>query len=69
MRKCFVCKTVMYEGYLAEEYSKTFCSPECLDREFYIGLSAEISKTPVDEIGELSIFWTEWEADDEESED
>lgn len=55
----------MYEGYLAEELGKTFCSPECLDHGFYEGISAEISATPDDEMDELTIYWTEWEEDDE----
>ena len=64
MRNCYVCNIEMYEGYLAEEFGKTFCSPSCLDKVFYDGLSAEISATPDDEIDDLTIYWTEWGVDD-----
>jgi hypothetical protein len=56
----------MYEGYLAEELNKTFCSAECLDKSFYKGLAQTISDTPEDEEDDLVIFWTEWEDEDED---
>jgi hypothetical protein len=59
----------MYEGYLAEEFSKTFCSAECLDKEFYVGLAQTISDTPEDEEDDLVIFWTQWDEEDEDEDE
>lgn len=66
MRTCTTCNNEMTEGYLAEEFGTRFCSAECLDIEFYVGLAHEIANTPESEEDDMTIFWTTWEEEDEE---
>lgn len=61
---CHECNTGMNEGYIIEGASEHYCSDDCLHknvtpedfREFHIG-----NKDDDDDIGDIQIYWTEWE--------
>jgi hypothetical protein len=56
----------MNEGYVIEGANEQYCSDECLHKnvtpdefaEFYIGNKDD------DDIGDIQIYWTEWEGAD-----
>jgi uncharacterized protein YciU (UPF0263 family) len=68
-RKCDECGAGMNEGYLIDGASECYCSDHCLHKnvtpdefaEFYIGNIDDDD----DDIPDIQIFWTEWEADDD----
>jgi len=67
-RTCTACGAGMNEGYVIEGANEHYCSDECLHKnvtpddfaEFYIG-----NKDADDEIGDIQIYWTEWEEEEE----
>ncbi len=69
-RTCTACGAGMNEGYVIEGASEHYCSDDCLHKnvtpddfaEFYIG-----NKDADDEIGDIQIYWTEWEEEEEDA--
>lgn len=60
MRTCTTCNELMDEGYLAEEIGETYCSKECLFVDGYTPEQYDL------DYAEGSIFYTEWEEDEDE---
>jgi len=66
--KCTECGAGMNEGYIIEGANEYYCSDECLHKnvtpdefaEFYIGNIDDDD----DDIGDIQIYWTEWEGAD-----
>ena len=66
-QQCTECRKGMNEGYVIEGGMEYYCSDECLHKnvtpdefsEFYIG-----NIDDDDEIGDIQIYWTEWEAEE-----
>jgi hypothetical protein len=64
--KCTECGAGMNEGYVIEGANEYYCSDECLHKnvtpdefaEFYIG---NIDDDDDADIGDVQIYWTEWE--------
>jgi hypothetical protein len=69
--KCDECGKGMNEGYAIEGANEQYCSDECLHKnitpdefsEFYIGNKDDDD----DEIGDVQIYWTDWEAEEIEA--
>jgi hypothetical protein len=67
-RQCTACGAGMNEGYVIEGANEQYCSEECLQKnitpgefaEFYIGNKDDDD----DDIGDIQIYWTEWEGAD-----
>jgi hypothetical protein len=67
-RQCTECGAGMNEGYVIEGANEHYCSDPCLHKnvtpedflEFYIG-----HKDDDDEIGDIQIYWTEWQDETE----
>jgi hypothetical protein len=65
-RTCTACGAGMNEGYVIEGASEHYCSDDCLHKnitpedflEFYIGNEDD------DDIGDVQIYWTEWEEEE-----
>jgi len=69
-RKCSECGKGMNEGYVIEGAGECYCSDGCLHKnitpeefsEFYIGNQDDDDD---DGSGDIQIFWTEWEEEDD----
>lgn len=67
-RTCTACGAGMNEGYVIEGASEHYCSDDCLHKnitpedflEFFIG-----NQDDDDDIGDVQIYWTEWEEEEE----
>lgn len=58
IRACSVCGALMFEGYLHEGSSVTYCSKECAIKDMG---EDEFNEDLVDEDGNGPLFWTAWE--------
>ena len=72
-RQCTACGAGMNEGYAIEGANEQYCSDQCLQKnitpgefaEFYIGNKDDDDDD--DEIGDVQIYWTDWEAEEVEA--
>lgn len=69
-KQCNECGKGMNAGYAIEGANEHYCSNDCLHKnitpnefeQFYIG-----NRDDDDDLGDIQIYWTEWELDDDET--